>query len=98
MEGFTESLDARGRPVGEIGKSAGFDLALVAEGFAQEDGRCRGAIGDGDDVHAYISMVITPLCEAECMVYLKNEGGRSVGTQYRPSRSIATDFTGPPRQ
>ena len=42
------------RPMGEIGKGAGMDLAILAEAFAEEDGGRGGAIGDGGDVHAHI--------------------------------------------
>jgi hypothetical protein len=39
--------------MGEIGESAGMDLAILAEAFAEEDGGGGGAIGDGGDVHVY---------------------------------------------
>ena len=42
--------------MGNIGDGTGFDLSMLAIGFADQDGGRRGAIGDGGDVHAYISM------------------------------------------
>jgi hypothetical protein len=37
----------------KIGESPGLDFAVVAEGFAEEDGGRGVAIGYGGDVHAY---------------------------------------------
>ena len=62
-QGATESLDASGIPVGDIGKSAGFDLSLMAVGFTDQDSRRRGAIGNGGDVHAYIYNHIKHICQ-----------------------------------
>jgi hypothetical protein len=45
-----ESLDTSGGPVGEIGEGAIFDFAVLAEGFAEEDGGGRGTVGYGGDV------------------------------------------------
>ena len=45
-EGALEGQDAGGGPVGEIGEGAGMDLAILAEGFAEEDSGWGGAIGD----------------------------------------------------
>ena len=53
-QGATEGLDPCGIPAGDIGEGAGFDLSMVAERLAEEDGGRRSAIGDGGDVHAYI--------------------------------------------
>ena len=52
-EGALEGLDAGGVPVGEIGEGALVDLAVLAEGLAEEDGGRGGAVGDGLDVHGY---------------------------------------------
>jgi hypothetical protein len=46
--------DVRGA-LGEVGDGAFFDLAVVAEGLAEEYGRGRVAIGDGVDVHGHSS-------------------------------------------
>ena len=46
-----EGLDARRRLLGEIGEGAIFDFAPFAEGFPEEDGGGRVAVGDGGDVH-----------------------------------------------
>ena len=51
-EGATESLDTSGIPFGDICESTGFDLPLVAEGFADQDGRRRGTIWNSGDIHA----------------------------------------------
>ena len=48
-----QGLDAGGRPVGEIGQGAILDLAVLAEGFAQEEGGWGVAVGDGGDVHDF---------------------------------------------
>ena len=53
-QGATESLDPSGIPMGEIGEGAILHFAVFAEGFAEEDGRWRFAIGDGGDVHTYL--------------------------------------------
>ena len=53
-QGATESLDPSGIPMGEIGKGTIFNFAVFAEGFAEEDGGWRFAIGDGGDVHTYL--------------------------------------------
>jgi hypothetical protein len=37
-ESAAESLDASGRPMGEIGEGAILDFAVFAESFAEEDG------------------------------------------------------------
>src|SRR5579883_3489067 len=47
------SESAGGRPVGEIGQGAILDLAVLAEGFAQEEGGWGVAVGDGGDVHDF---------------------------------------------
>ena len=52
-EGALEGLDAGGVPMGEIGEGAGIDLAVLAEGLAEEDGGPGGAVGDGGDVDVY---------------------------------------------
>jgi hypothetical protein len=46
-----EGGDASRWPGGEIEEGAIFDLAVFAEGLAQEDGGRRGAVGDLRDVH-----------------------------------------------
>jgi hypothetical protein len=40
--------------MGEVGESAVADLAMEAEGFAEEDGGRGVAVGDGGDIHAYM--------------------------------------------
>jgi hypothetical protein len=57
-ESTAESLDASGVPVGEVGESTRLDLALVAERFAEEDGRRGGAVRNSSNVHAY-TIIIT---------------------------------------
>ncbi len=46
-----EGLDAAFGPGGEIEEGAVFDFAIFAEGFAQENGRRGGAVGDLHNVH-----------------------------------------------
>ena len=50
-QGTTKRFDTSGMPMREIGEGAIFDFAVFAEGFAEEDGRGRVAVGDGGDVH-----------------------------------------------
>jgi hypothetical protein len=55
-----ECVDFGRRPMGDVGEGAVEDLAVEAEGFAEEDGRRGVAVGYGGDVHAYIiSLYIT---------------------------------------
>src|SRR5450432_2817136 len=53
-QGESESFDLMGWEMGEVRESAGFDLAVVAVGFAEEDGGRGVAIGYGGNVHAYM--------------------------------------------
>jgi len=53
LENGAEGIDLRRGPMGEIGESAVEDLAVLAEGLAEEDGRRGVAVGDRGDVHAY---------------------------------------------
>ena len=48
-----EGFDADRGPVGEVGEGAVLDLAVVAKGFAQEDGGRGVAVGDGGDIHDF---------------------------------------------
>ena len=53
---FKQQAQARDngfRPVGEISQCAMLDLALPAEGLAQENTRGRVTVGDRFDVHGY---------------------------------------------
>jgi len=38
----------------DVANGAGLDFAVLAVGFAEEDGGGRVAVGHGGDVHAYI--------------------------------------------
>lgn len=49
-----QTFDELGRPIGQIGEGAFFDLAGVAIAFAQQDGRRRRAVGDRFDIHGLI--------------------------------------------
>jgi hypothetical protein len=53
-EDGAQGIDLRRRPMGEVGESAVVDLAVEAEGLAEEDGGRGVAVGDGGDVHVYI--------------------------------------------
>ncbi len=46
VQGALQRLDAFWGPGGEVGQGARLDLAVLAEGLPQEDGRRRGAVGD----------------------------------------------------
>ena len=50
----TQGIDLSEGPMGEVGEGAVVDLAVEAEGFAEEDGGRGVAVGDGSHVHAYI--------------------------------------------
>ena len=54
-EETAEGVDAGFRPGGEIEEGAVFDLAVIAEGLAQKDGRRGRAVGDDGDVDNYRS-------------------------------------------
>jgi hypothetical protein len=49
-----EGVDAGGGPSREVGEGTVLDLAVLAEGFPEEDGGRGGAVGDGGHVHASI--------------------------------------------
>jgi len=49
-----ESGNAGSGPGGDVGDSAVFDFAILAEGLANEDGRGRVAIGDLRHVHDFM--------------------------------------------
>ena len=53
-QGQAEGIDLMRAEMRDVGESASFDFAVFAEGFAEEDGGRRVAIGDGSHVHAYI--------------------------------------------
>ena len=48
-----EDLEARGRPRGEVGDGAFFNLGAFAEGLAEEDGGGRVTVGDDIDEHGH---------------------------------------------
>src|SRR5260370_11530394 len=48
-----EGLDLMGGEMRDVGNGAGLDFAVLAVGFAEEDGGRRVAVGHGGDVHAY---------------------------------------------
>ncbi len=51
LEEDAQSLDDRGRPLGEVGQGVLFDGSAFAPPFAQEDGGRRTAVGNGIDIH-----------------------------------------------
>jgi len=53
-QGRAESFNLQGGEMSEIGKGARFDFAVLAIGFAEENGGRGVAVGYGGDVHAYI--------------------------------------------
>src|SRR6204780_3521124 len=53
-QGRAESCNLLGGGMSEIGEGARFDFAVLAIGFAEEDGGRGVAVGYGGNVHAYI--------------------------------------------
>jgi hypothetical protein len=53
-QGGAESLKLLRGEMRDVGEGAGFDFAVLAIGFAKEDGGRGVAIGHGGNVHAYI--------------------------------------------
>jgi hypothetical protein len=53
-ENLARSGDPLGRPVGEVGEGAVVNLAILAEGFAEEDGGRRTAVVDDRNIHVDI--------------------------------------------
>ena len=58
FEEDAQTIDEMIGPLGEVGDGAFSDLAVVAEGLAEEDGRGRVAVGDDVDVHGFFTGVI----------------------------------------
>ena len=52
VEEAAEGANPLGWPGGEVGEGAVLDFAILAETFAEEDGRRGVAIGDDGDIHA----------------------------------------------
>src|SRR5271157_347796 len=53
-----EGFNAGRGPVRQVGDGAILDLAVLPEGFAQEDGRRGVAVGDGSDIHDFFIQLI----------------------------------------
>ena len=53
LEGAAQHLDGIVGELGQIGQGAGFDLAVLAVAFAQQDSGRGVAVGDAGYVHAY---------------------------------------------
>ena len=54
LQDAAQEVDLSGGPGGEIGEGAFVDLGADADGFTEEDGRGRVAVGDGFDIHGSI--------------------------------------------
>lgn len=52
-QGGAEGMDLLLGEMGEIGQGTSFNFAVLAVGFAEEEGGRGVAVGDGGDVHAY---------------------------------------------
>src|SRR5215469_17656788 len=64
LEQLPQSFNLAGRPVRKVGDGAVVDLALFAEGLAQEDGRGRVAVGNYRHIHVD-TIVTVCLCSQE---------------------------------
>ena len=53
FEKQTQARNNASGPIGEIGQCAVLDLALLAEGLAQENARRRITVGDRLDIHGH---------------------------------------------
>jgi hypothetical protein len=53
-QGRAEGFNLMGGEMSDVGDGASLDFAVLAVGFAEEDGGGRVAVGHGGDVHAYI--------------------------------------------
>ena len=54
FEDKAEGFDLLRGPMREVGDGAVFDFAVEAEGFTEEDGGGRVAVGDGGHIHDHI--------------------------------------------
>ena len=70
MQGATESLDASGIPVGNVGDRPGLDLSLMTVRLTDQNGRRRGAIGNGGDVHAFIIITLNIYVKYNIVYYM----------------------------
>jgi hypothetical protein len=73
LENGAEGIDLRRGPMGEIGESAVEDLAVLAEGLAEEDGGRGVAVRDGGDIHAYIMRQINRTCKHNINIYMPTQ-------------------------
>src|ERR1700749_2602150 len=53
LEQGAQSLDPLARPIGQVQQGPLLDLAILAVGLAQQDGRRRIAVRDALDVHGF---------------------------------------------
>ena len=53
-QGQAEGFDLMRGKMGEVGEGAGLDFAVLAVGFAEEDGGRGVAVGNGGHIHAYM--------------------------------------------
>src|SRR5882724_4452079 len=65
LEGTAQGVDPLRRPGSQIGEGPRADLAPVAEGFAQENGRRRVAIRNSGDIHEWIYTMDIPLSQED---------------------------------
>jgi hypothetical protein len=70
LERGPEAFDEFGRPVGEIEERAFLDLAVVAIGFAQQDGGRRVTVRNGFDVQGRIIQEFTINKRGNITIYM----------------------------
>ena len=67
LEQDAESLDQIAGPFGEVGEGAFLDLAVFAEGLAEQDGGRGVPVGHAFDIHGYDSNVYTESCQVDTL-------------------------------
>jgi hypothetical protein len=65
-----EGFDLMGGEMRDVANGAGLDFAVLAVGFAEEDGGGRVTVGYGGDVHAYIISTNFVICKHKITYYM----------------------------
>ena len=69
-----QRVDPGERPGGEVGEGAVLYLTVLAEGFAEEDGGRRGAVGDLRDIHADTILSVSLYVNTSLAYYMTTYG------------------------